>query len=826
MFTRNQIQYDQFTEGLIPAAEVVEASSWAQPQNQPIPNNFVKRAAGYAIALIATGIMFWSTYTPLTAAESFDWLPQQNQPYPYKHVLTEAIDSSDGQAVLGDDSSNYFRQPIYPDKVLGKTYLHASQQIATFYDPSFAAETVFVSSFVQPQSQPYPARKNLTEACDSSDGESPIGLVPASAAPSASGVSAEIIRLKIQRKYASQIQSFFWGEFTPSTTPTESFDWLPQQNQPVQTKKNLHVSEQQYLFFRPTTSSTVTWYPTYPANFTRLALHASQQQAYFAPLSEQPETVETAAWIQPQSQPYPSRLNLSTANQQFSVEPLSEQAETVETAGWLQPQQDQTKGRTYLLAANQQAFFWQPLTPATVIFENWSPVYPDRINSKPALLTAEQQASFWGNSTPEANWLPIYPDTATRKQNLSASQQQAYFAPLSEQQETVFVSSFVQPQSQPYPARKNLLTAEQIAAFWNTSTQPENVLVSSWVQPQSQPYPYRQNLAVDQQQFLTEPLSEQQEVVESSSWYPTYPQPFPTKLYLLAANQQFLTEPLSEQPEIVESSSWYPVYPQPFPARLNLQTAQQQAQTEPLSEQPENVFVSSWIQPQVQPFPVKKYLTEAIDSSDGQSPIGLVPASAAPSASGVSAEVIRLKIQRKYASQIQSFFWSTYTPPAVTIFTNWLPVYPDRIPGKTYLLTANQQAYFAPLSEQQETVFVSSYVQPQSQPYPSRLNLTAAQQQASTEPLSEQPETVETAGWLQPQSQPFPARKNLATALQQFSVEPLSEQQEVVESASWYPIYPQPFPTRLYLLTVNQQYQTEPLSEQAENVLVSSWIQP
>src|SRR5208282_4009086 len=106
-------------------------------------------------------------------------------------------------------------------------------------------------------------------------------------------------------------------------------------------------------------------------------------------------------------------------------------------------------------------------------------------------------------------------------------------APLGEPDDIVDSSSWVQPQSQPYPYRKNLLTAEQQAVSWNTSTSPEVVEVSSWVQPQTQPYPSKPYLTTaNQQAFFWQPDTSITPPTLYSNWLPVYPDKVYGKQYL------------------------------------------------------------------------------------------------------------------------------------------------------------------------------------------------------------------------------------------------------------------------------------------------------
>src|SRR5271157_1300780 len=128
-----QWQYPAKVEGQ--AADVSSpVSQWVQPQSQPIPNSWIKKTAGYAIALAAAAGMMFIGLPP-------------------------------------------------------------------------AAEAVSADRWVQPQSQPYPYRKNLAtanqQACFWSTYTPPVQS-------QASGISSDLLRIRFQKKFASQSPPFFW----------------------------------------------------------------------------------------------------------------------------------------------------------------------------------------------------------------------------------------------------------------------------------------------------------------------------------------------------------------------------------------------------------------------------------------------------------------------------------------------------------------------------------------------------------------------------------------------------------------------------------------
>jgi len=685
-----QYQYDVFTEGLPPAPEVVEASSWVQPQSQPIPNNFVsKLKAGVVAALVASGIFYTAlapqvvTASGISADCSFFVINRSYAAQIASGVYSVPFVPAAAAAAGGSGAS----QQLLSLKARGT---QAHLQTSTFWSaftpsaPSqgggFSAETirlrfqrrfasqspsVFWNTFtpataITPVIAPcaeYPdsfyKKRYLTEALDSSDGQAVIGTLPPSIQTAVGGAQGKSTVIRINRSYAAQIAS---GEvFVPVVAAPTPTGWLGDQNQLPRGKQSLAVAEQQAVFFTALAPQVVTA-SGISADCSFFVINRSY--AYTSPsVFWNPNTpvLPPTGWLGDQNQPLPIRKGLAAGAQQYSPG-VVQAGSTPSTFGLVCAEKQQVSQR--YLAANQQAVFYTSFVQVSVL--NWLPSYPDFF--KPKFSAGLYIYSTQANVPVEQLASADYPDWIAGKKYLT-SNQQAAFGPLSTSPETVFVSSWAQPQSQPYPYRRSLQTAQQIAVFWNTSTQPE--------------------------------------VVESASWYPTYPQPFPTKPYLSTASQQYYF--------------------------FGKQVAQE-------------------------------YL------------VGNTP---------VSQPSFKQRAVAVYEPASNFIF-----TPAQT-FNAWLPAYPDKVYSRPYLLAAQQQAVFGPLSTDQETVFVSSYVQPQSQPYPYKRSLLTAQQQATFWNTSTATETVLVSSWVQPQSQPYPYRKAQLTANQQALFWNTSTQPETVFESSW-----------------------------------------
>lgn len=700
-----QYQYDIFTEPPTTLPENVTADRWAQPQSQPIPNNFAKKAAGYAVALIAATGLFWGVFTPTTVTPSnAGGISGKSTCITVKRSYAATSPSffwGEFTPAVAPAAPNFSWTPNYPDQILKKKSLTAACDASDGQSTSgavFSPEIVTADRWAQPQSQPYPYKKALLEAIDVSDGQAPIGLVPLPVGPITTGTdSPEYIFFKFGTPL-SCYQHVFWSGFTPSgLTPT---DWLGQQNQPVQAKRSLPVSEQQALFPRYPTTTPDTWYPgvEQPVQIKK-TLHASLQQASVTAISIAQETVSEDKWHHSTSQPYPSRKSLLTAQQLAFFWPVSTAQENVTVDNFAQPQSQPVQTKKNLLTANQQASFAYISTSQEA--EGWQ----QSINQpQPVRRIAQQQAFFWGAFTPATeviftNWLPSYQDKIAPKNSLHASQQQATFWNVSIAQEVVSEDKWHNQTSQPFPKKQSLATAEQLAFFFGRPTAVEYLTDSTL---QSQPVAAKKHTRTDAISFVADPTTQVSVVLQEQ-----VKTRFNTALY----------QPVSlwpTQPTSTVLLDWQQPQSQPTPSRKVVVT---EAAVWNISTQPEVTTEDRWHHTQSQPYPSKKSLLTA---------------------------------------QQQATFWSTFTPPDTVFPSHWHAEYPQPFPKKLYLATANEQANFWNTSTSPEASTEDRWHQPVSQPYPYKPYRPASLYPYTFYDPSFAPEVVSLDKWQQPQSQPTP----------------------------------------------------------------------
>lgn len=866
--------------------EQVHVDAWQQPQSQPIPTNFVKRAAGYAIALIAASGLFWSTFTPAPPptpsqsggsvnqvnrlvfkqrfacqspaafwstftpsppppAPSSDWIPQQNQPPAGKQYLNTANQQSEFWSTFTPSTTSGGGSP--PDYNYFTIVRSYCQTPATFWS-GFTPTPAVTVTYVQPV---YP---------DSVPGK--------------------------RYLLTAQQQAVFWNTSTsPEVVHADAF--VQPQSQPYPYKKALleaiDVTDGTAVAGQPPDGTDVEWQQPQAQPYPyRKAIPTAEVPAFFWNTSTSPETVTEDRWHQPASQPYPYRKALLTAQQQATFWNTSTSPENVSVDRWEQQQSQPTPGRV-LLTAQQQAFFSGNFTPA-VLTTLVEPVYPDSVQGKRYLteavdtsdggnlggppdviewqqpqnqpvqprryLTAEQQATFWNISTSsetvtEDRWhQPVsqpYPYTRA----LQTAEQLAFFWQPFTPGDFTFLNHWEPIYPQPWPKKLYLLTAQQQAVFWNTSTSPEQVHVDAWQQPQSQP--------VQSKKYLTEaldssdaqaPLGQPPDGIDPSVWF-SQPQPSRQRVFLAAQQQAFFSGVFTPSAAFF---NWQPVYPDSVSKKLYLTEAVDTTDGAVLGNPPD---VIEWQQPQSQPVQPKRYLTaeqQALFWNVSTQP----EVTTIDRYEGSSADVIRAKFYRAVYEPASN--WSTFTPPVVN---QPFVVYPDSLPRKRVvqpesvvvpsITFARELGWQQPQSQPYpykkallEAVDVTdgqaplgtppdgtdpSVWQPQSQPTPRRILLTAEIPSFFWN-TSTSPEVVTEDRWHPTWPQPWPGKKNILTAQQQAFFWQPNTPGDFTFLLHWEPVYPQPWPKKLYPLTANQQATFWHISTAQEAVTEDRWHQP
>jgi hypothetical protein len=256
-------------------------------------------------------------------------------------------------------------------------------------------------------------------------------------------------------------------------------------------------------------------------------LHASQQQAYTAPVSEAKETVTVDRWLIGLSTPLYAKASVQAASHQAFTAPVSEAAESVSVDRWLIGLSNPVWARPALLAAQQGAFWWSGLTPP------------------PPLAST---ISAWGQDLSR-------PYPAAR--GLHVSQQQAVAPePISEAAEAVSIDRWLVGLSLPVWARPALLTADQTAFFAPTLT-IDHTTVDRWHASLSLPAWPKPGLNATEQHVYVAPVSEAPETTTVDRWHAAFSLPVWPKRGLYAAEQQYQTAPLSEARETTTVDRWH-----------------------------------------------------------------------------------------------------------------------------------------------------------------------------------------------------------------------------------------------------------------------------
>jgi hypothetical protein len=811
-----QYQYDELTQPTVVPANPVTPSidGWGQPQIQPT-SNFLSKARGFAVALIATGIFFTTIVTPHADALS---------------GVSSSVNRIRFQKKFASRIPSFFWSDYTPPAALTPVPFVCAEYPTKFY-----------------------AKKYLTEAVDTSDGQASIGIPPP-AVKQIGGSAGKSLRIKFTKPSVALTPSFFWSGYTPVITlptgwltltnqpatlkvtsravyeynsnvpPPQQLDWIQPQSQPVSRKVLTTAEQQAVIFGRPIAQEYLVGDISISQPYsTRKVLHASQQLYYFAPLSEQSENVLVSSWFQNTQQPYPFKKSLPSAE--------------------------------------QQATFWNTSTsPENVLVPSWSPNYPQSYPTRPSLRTEDQQYFFFGKQVAQEYLVGNVPVA----QPVVRLRNSAVYEPASG---WIFTPPPVQTFNAWLPiypdnvyGRDYLLAAQQQATFWNTSTQPENVLESSWQGVQGQQTRNRRIQSTEAVSFISDQglasviLPERSVVVKALATY----QPCstwlaqPTSTVLLDWQQPQSQPVIAKRATQLESVTvvqqqfrldWSPFYPDSISIK-KLLVAEQQFLALNTSTSPETVFESSWQGVSWSSRPTKQY-----------------PLSA----------------------QQQAFFWNTLTPPDTLFPSHWGPQYPQPFPKKLYLQTASIPSTFWNTSTQSEVVTEDRWHQPQSQPYPFKPYRPAAVYPTSFYDPSFATEVVEVSSWAQQQSQPTPKRfprasyetitwapfTPAAVSLNWFQqiqqpirkavsvrsditfVQPVEEgwnqqqaivvrkqtaqqQQasfwntftpaEVITADKWQPVWPQPFPAKRVLTTAEQQTVFWNTSTSPETVFVSSWI--
>jgi len=860
--TQAHLQASTFWSGFTPSAP----SQGSGISAETIRLRFQRRFASQSPSV------FWSGFTPVASGITPVISPCAEYPDAFykKQYLTEALDSSDGQAVIGTPPTRIGAAGGAASTGAFKLRRRYAAQVASgeVFVPVVAAPTP--TGWLGDQNQPPQGKQSLASA----EQQAVFFTALAPQAAKAGGTSAECSFFVVNRSFAYTSPSVFWNPNTPVITPT---GWSGDQNQPLLIKKGLATGEQQAVFYTPLVQQAVVlnWLPSYPDFFkpkfaAGLYIYSTQanvpleqlasvdypdliaskkyltsnQQAVFGPQSTAPETVFVSSYVQQQSQPYPYKRSLLTAQQQATFWNTSTATETVLVSSWVQPQSQPYPYRKVHLTANQQALFWNTSTqPETVFESSWQGVQSLAVLSRkvqqPDSLSFVSDINLATVVLPDrrvtvpaiAVYQPCSTWLAQPTTQVFLDWQQPQSQPLFTQRVRPIDSITLVPQNigldwQPvYPdavTGKRFLTADQQWLAWNTSTQSETVFESSWQGVTWQPWPAkRYPYAAHQQAFFWQPNTPG-DFTFLLHWEPIYPQPFPKKLYPATAQQQAFFWNTSTQPENVLVSSWVQPQSQPYPYKPYRPAALYPSVFWNTSTSPESIFVSSWVQPQSQPYPYKK----AIQPCEQ-----LTFVWEEATADEVSIDWVQPQSQpypyRKVlaTAEQQATFWNTSTSSETVFVSSWIQPISQPYPYIKALQTANQQAAFWNISTQSENVLVSSWVQPQSQPYPYKKLLLTANQQATFWNTSTSPETITVDKWLPVYPQPFPAKQYILTANQQAFFWQPSTPGDFSYLLHWEPVYPQPFPVKRYLQTANVPSFFWNTSTQPENVLISSWVQ-
>ena len=313
---------------------------------------------------------------------------------------------------------------------------------------------------------------------------------------------------------------------------------------------------------QPETTTVDRWHqPLALPTPAKPALAASQQAAFFAPLSEAKETVSEDKWHQPFSLPVWTRPALLPGLQQTLAEPVSEAREATTVDRWHQAF-SLPVWRTVLVTGEQPTLF-EPVSesPESVSLDRWLRPLDLPVWSRPAL---------------------------------AAGLQQTLAAPVSESPESVSVDRWLQPFSQPRPVP---LPVRGDFAFWSGYTPPVVAAPVTWgwfapfVDPLTKPADPRQLAG------QAAPLSQAAETTTVDRWH--QPLALPQFRYTPAPYAPALSWS-GFTPPVVPTVTWGWQAPLSDPQIRKLAASFDQA-VAPVSTASETTTLDRWYQPLSEP---------------------------------------------------------------------------------------------------------------------------------------------------------------------------------------------------------------------------------